>query len=850
MKAELNRSIRVRQWGGGWGGGGALLAASLIGLLPGSLGAQIVEGRLVDRDRGFPRTATYVVLIDPDGREVARTQTDAAGGFVLRATTSGAHRLRAEQIGFEFAESAVIMLDSGKTLAHEFEVSREPVLLSAIDIPNPSSCVANPDQHVSVLTAWREVRKTLSAVRWTASNRSYRYQTLMYERDIAPDTDRIRREQTSIVSDLQATFFAAGDPLQLAAAGYALELDDGSFSYFAPDPVALLHPSFIDTHCFSLTRDSARAAVGVRFAPLPTRTLADISGTMWLDEETARLLEIDYRYTNDPSGAEHEDVGGSITFTPLQEADWMLREWRLRLPMVGASIDSVTGRRALFGFTELGGSVTQVTDMDGTAVFTDESVAVLSGTIFDSTRAMPLSGAVVALAGTEHWATTDDRGEFFFAEALDGDYNLVFGHPRLDSLGFLSPPTVVAFRRGQQSSIRLAVPSLPAIISKRCNGGMESAQRRVLLGIVRDAETKQPAPGVLVSVSWHPIPLNLQEIFDVDDLRASAVTDSVGMYALCGVPLRRRIMVHAAAGTRMSDFVSVVFHDGGVVIDNADLYALDRPVARLDLNLIAPEQRNTELAGVVTDAESGAPLVGALVQVGATAFAIRTDSTGAFRFRGVPPGPHRLAVRHLGYRQLRHDVGVVEGFPMLLPPATLRMQPLGDEVVVLDPIVVEAERMTREMVGFAERQRTGIGSFLTRLEFERWNPTVATDVLRRMRGMRVRPNQRYGFAGDTRRWLIESRRDIGARITRVIPSNGTERSATTLGGGTNAIMITECPVLLFVDGAYVGDSRVTDVDNLVTLMNLTAVEVYTSSQVPARFNLPGATCGVAVFWTR
>ncbi len=187
---------------------------------------------------------------------------------------------------------------------------------------------------------------------------------------------------------------------------------------------------------------------------------------------------------------------------------------------------------------------------------------------------------------------------------------------------------------------------------------------------------------------------------------------------------------------------------------------------------------------------------------------------------------------------------------MLLPPTTLRLQPLGDDVVVLEPIVVEAERMTREMVGFAERRRTGIGSFLTRLDFEGWNPTVATDVLRRMRGMRVRPNPRYGFAGDSRRWLIESRRDIGARVTRVIPGSAADRSATTLGGGGGQIMITECPVLLFIDGAYVGDSRVTDVDNMVTLMNLTAVEVYTSSQVPARFNLPGATCGVAVFWTR
>ena len=117
-----------------------------------------------------------------------------------------------------------------------------------------------------------------------------------------------------------------------------------------------------------------------------------------------------------------------------------------------------------------------------------------------------------------------------------------------------------------------------------------------------------------------------------------------------------------------------------------------------------------------------------------------------------------------------------------------------------------------------------------------------------MRGLRVRPNPRYGSGRDRRRFLLEPSRDIGQRITRIITTDA-ERAATSFGGTTETI-VNECPVLLFLDGVFLGDTFTNDVDNIISATDLTAVEVYSPSQVPARFALPGSTCGVAVFWTR
>ena len=110
-------------------------------------------------------------------------------------------------------------------------------------------------------------------------------------------------------------------------------------------------------------------------------------------------------------------------------------------------------------------------------------------------------------------------------------------------------------------------------------------------------------------------------------------------------------------------------------------------------------------------------------------------------------------------------------------------------------------------------------------EFASWNPRMATDVLRRMRGIRLRPNPEYLFRGDGRKYLIETSRSAG-RVQR------------------------NCPVLFFLNGVFHGDSD-QDVDILFTIQDTEAIEVYSgASDLPPVFNRPGASCGVVAFWTR
>ena len=203
-----------------------------------------------------------------------------------------------------------------------------------------------------------------------------------------------------------------------------------------------------------------------------------------------------------------------------------------------------------------------------------------------------------------------------------------------------------------------------------------------------------------------------------------------------------------------------------------------------------------------------------------------TDSQGAFSFLGLPPGAHHLTMARIGYRKIRHEFDLELGADLELPPGALEMPP---GVVELAPIVVRAEAVpigSRHLAleGFYERREMGFGHFTTREEFEEWRPSVATDVLLHLPGIRVTPNPAYGYGGDARKYLIGSRRTAAS-----------------------------CPTLYFIDGVYAGDSgdQNTYIDMILSINMVTAIEVYSGpSQTPARFNRAGANCGAIVFWTR
>jgi iron complex outermembrane recepter protein len=65
--------------------------------------------------------------------------------------------------------------------------------------------------------------------------------------------------------------------------------------------------------------------------------------------------------------------------------------------------------------------------------------------------------------------------------------------------------------------------------------------------------------------------------------------------------------------------------------------------------------------GQVTDAATGAPLVGADVLIDGTSHSTATDRSGVFRLAGVPAGQYTLLVLYLGHSDERAEVKVSAG---------------------------------------------------------------------------------------------------------------------------------------------------------------------------------------------
>lgn len=127
---------------------------------------------------------------------------------------------------------------------------------------------------------------------------------------------------------------------------------------------------------------------------------------------------------------------------------------------------------------------------------------------------------------------------------------------------------------------------------------------------------------------------------------------------------------------------------------------------------------------------------------------------------------------------------------------------------------------------FFERREHSGGRFITREEFEKQgNPQKPTDVLRRMRGIRIVRNPNYA----SRFYVLMSR---------------------TIGPRSFELRQGPCFPIIFIDRHYMGKSNEFDIDLSLPLLDVEAVEAHSGLSVPREFARRGFQCGVIVFWTR
>lgn len=229
------------------------------------------------------------------------------------------------------------------------------------------------------------------------------------------------------------------------------------------------------------------------------------------------------------------------------------------------------------------------------------------------------------------------------------------------------------------------------------------------------------------------------------------------------------------------------------------------------------------IRGRLLDAESGAPIVVGLVSAvdpdGEPIARALSGAAGEFILVVRDTVPVTLQVQRIGYFDSMagpFELGAGDTIGVVL---RMIVQPIE-----LDHIVVKVPPIRRHLVnsGFYERRKTRQGRYLTPEDLERMKPPFLSTALRRMLGVRLVP-ARGGFGG----YHVSMRSFAG--------------------------LSNYCRPRVFVDGLDIGYDRgigfYNNVDEIVPAVFIDAIEVYSSSSVPAQY--AGITgCGAILIWTK
>lgn len=212
------------------------------------------------------------------------------------------------------------------------------------------------------------------------------------------------------------------------------------------------------------------------------------------------------------------------------------------------------------------------------------------------------------------------------------------------------------------------------------------------------------------------------------------------------------------------------------------------------------------LAGTVVDVRTGLRLAGATVSLfdpsGMRVALVESGPSGAFQMGPLRPGLYAMHVQLLGYVDVRDDLRVDGGTPVLLTAS------LSPEAVPLDPVEVTVERQrTVAMREFDRRREMGIGAFVTREEIDARRPHRVTDVLRSMPGVRI----------------------VNNRV-----------------GDGHVLLRGQCRPNVYIDG--VATEAGVSLDFSLQPDHIEGIEVYTTDSAPVQYSRNA--CGVILVWTR
>ncbi|MGH7469920.1 MAG: carboxypeptidase regulatory-like domain-containing protein [Longimicrobiales bacterium] len=484
--------------------------------------AQIARGVIVDGSTGAPVRGAFVVLLNEQGQQVTGVLSGEQGEFVF-LTRPGRYALRADRIGHRTGTVESFLLADRETRTFRIQLDVNALRLPEISVSGRNRCVGRPDGNRQTAQVWEEARKALTVAVWVESNAAATFRYRVIERELNRQLDETGRPSMRFHSAAGKRAFHAEHPDSLMQYGYVQDRRGDTF-LFGPDAELLLSNSFLDQHCFQLVRRANRPGLlGLAFEPISGRRLPDIRGVLWLDERSAELRFIEFGYTNRQMYDDQRYAGGRTNFRQLPNGAWIVQNWYIRAPRLGALTG---GELRVIGAFETGGEVldAQVAGAQNTVLVPRTAIA---GIVFDNVRHRPLDGARVYLSGTPFSTQAGVDGRFRLDSVPVGDYFIAFEHTWLDSLPIFPPPVRVTADSSGVANLFLVVPTAERLIDEVC----PLEERLRLSRAARD--TTPPNHGVLYGTVRSP--------------------DGVGNDVEVGATWRRVFAISGAAQARISD---------------------------------------------------------------------------------------------------------------------------------------------------------------------------------------------------------------------------------------------------------------------------------------------------------
>lgn len=421
------------------------------------------------------------------------------------------------------------------------------------------------------------------------------------------------------------------------------------------------------------------------------------------------------------------------------------------------------------------------------------------GIVIDSINGTGLKGAEVLVSGRSSPVTTDSLGRFAVEGLSAGTYQVGVFHPLLESLGLTLATRPFSVGRDSTGVADLAIPSVKTLASRYCGKELTQSRPAAIAGRVRDPDTDDPIRGATVSLAWLDLTVSERTQIVRTPHEMHVNTDASGFFRFCGLPAGIEGTVQAAEADLLTAEVQVNTSGG--------------PLAFEDLRLAASRSArgNGLVRGIVRSLDDK-PLGGARVEAPVSGAYSVTRPDGTFRIDSMPAGTQLIVVRQLGFEPISVTVNVTSR-----QPADIRVA-LGPTANILDPVLVTARRNSAlEKQGFFQRQRAGLGTYITREEVDKRKPQFLTDLLTNVSGIRVV-------------------RTMSGTIVRSDQIN-----SITGGGG-------RC-TRLWVDGAEWRVVMPGDLDAFISTRDLAGVEIYRPRETPAQF-AGFDDCVTLVVWTQ